>query len=58
MSSKSGNPSAPKSVRFVIDLSVMAGSGVPRGGGLGSSTPLPPEIPKALQNRAKLNQIV
>ena len=30
-------------------------SGVPRGGGLGGSNPLPPEIPKALQNRAKLN---
>jgi len=28
-----------------------------RGGGLGVSTP-PPEIPKALQNRAKLNPIV
>ena len=27
------------------------------GGGLGDSTP-PPEIPKALQNRAKLNPIV
>ena len=33
-------------------------SGVPRGGvGLGDSTP-PPEITKALQNRAKLNPIV
>ena len=31
-------------------------SGVPRGGGLGGS-PLP-EIPKALQNCAKLNPIV
>jgi len=28
-----------------------------RGGGLGGSTP-PPEIPKVLQNRAKLNPIV
>ena len=32
-------------------------SGVPRGGGLGCSNP-PPEILKALQNRAKLNPIV
>ena len=32
-------------------------SGVPRGGGLGCSKP-PPEILKALQNRAKLNEIV
>ena len=31
----------------------MCSSGVPRGRG-GSTTP-PPEIPKALQNRAKLN---
>jgi len=30
-------------------------SGVPWGGG---STPPPPEIPKARQNRAKLNPIV
>jgi len=30
-------------------------SGVPRGGGVKSP---PPEIPKALQNRAKLNPIV
>jgi len=36
-----------------------ANSGVPRGGlGGGSNTPPPPEIPNALQNRAKLNQIV
>ena len=28
-----------------------------RGGGLGCSTP-PPEIPKVIQNRAKLNPIV
>ena len=27
-------------------------------GGLGCSNPPPPEIPKALQSRAKLNQIV
>ena len=34
-------------------------SGVPkRGGGLGFQTPPPPEIPKALQNRAKLNPFV
>ena len=34
--------------------------GVPRGVGVGggSNTPPPPEIPKALQNRAKLNPIV
>ena len=32
-------------------------SGVPRGVGLGFSNPHP-EIPKALQNRAKLNPIV
>ena len=30
-------------------------SGVPRGGLGGSNLPPPPEIPKALQNRAKLN---
>jgi len=30
--------------------------GVP--GGVGYSTPPPPEIPKALQNRAKFNPIV
>jgi len=29
-----------------------------RTGGGGCSTPLPPEIPKALENRAKLNPIV
>ena len=29
-----------------------------REGGLRGSTPSPPEIPKALQNRAKLNPIV
>jgi len=36
---------------------VLQTSGVPRGvwGGL---TPPPPEVPKALQNRAKLNPIV
>jgi len=33
------------------------GSGVPRRG-LGGSNPPPPEIPKALQNRSKLNPIV
>jgi len=34
-------------------------SGVPVGGGAwGSNSPPPPEIPKALQNRAKLNPIV
>jgi len=33
-------------------------SGVPRGGGLGGSKPLTPEIPKAHQNRAKLNPTV
>ena len=32
-------------------------SGVPRGGGWGFKHP-PPEIPKALQNRANLNPIV
>ena len=32
-------------------------SGVPRGG-VGCSKPPPPEIPKVLQNRAKLNPIV
>ena len=32
-------------------------SGVPRGG-FGMFKPPPPEIPKALQNRAKLNPIV
>ena len=31
-----------------------SGNGVPRG----YQPPLPPEIPKALQNRAKLNPIV
>jgi len=33
-------------------------SGVPRGGGVGEFNPPPPEIPKALQNRAELNPIV
>ena len=34
-------------------------SGVPRGGGwFGGFKSPPPEIPKALQNRAKLNPIV
>jgi len=33
-------------------------SGVPVGGGLGVQILPPPEIPKALQNRAKLNPIV
>jgi len=32
-------------------------SGVPRGGFGGVQTPHPPEIPKAQQNRAKLNPI-
>ena len=36
---------------------VSTGSGI-RGGGLGCSNPPPPEIPEALQNRAKLNPIV
>jgi len=31
---------------------------VPRGRGVGVQTPPPPKIPKALQNRAKLNPIV
>jgi len=34
-----------------------SGSGVPSGG-FGVFNPLPPEIPKALQNHAKLNPIV
>ena len=33
-------------------------SGVPRGEGVGVFKPPPPEIPKALQNRAKLNPTV
>ena len=33
-------------------------SGVPRGVGGGGPTTPPPEIPKALQNRAKLKPIV
>ena len=36
--------------------SVLVGSGVPRRGEV--QTPPPPEIPKVLQNRAKLNPIV
>jgi len=36
---------------------VQLARGVPRGGGLGVQPP-PLEIPKALQNRAKLNPIV
>jgi len=36
----------------------MLSSGVPKGGGFGGSTHPPSEIPKALQNRAKLNPIV
>ena len=35
---------------------VRVNSGVPKG--LGGLKPPPPEIPKALQNRAKLNPIV
>jgi len=33
-------------------------SGVPKGGGGWGFSPPPPEIPKILQNRAKLNPIV
>jgi len=44
----------PCSLNVEFQLSVA--SGVPRGGGLGVQTP--PYIPKALQNRAKLNPIV
>jgi len=41
----------------IFDELIAAHSGVPRGrGGLDSSTP--PEIPKALQNRAKLTPTV
>ena len=36
---------------------LLRNSGVPTGGGLGFQTPSP-EIPKALQNRAKLNPIL
>ena len=36
----------------------VGGSGVPRGRGFGGFNRPPPEIPKALQNRAKLNPIV
>ena len=38
------------------ERSTVESSGVPKGG-LGVSNP-PPQIPKALQNRAKLNPIV
>jgi len=41
--------------RLVDNFDVEWTSGVPRGGGLHT---LLPEIPKALQNRAKLNPIV
>jgi len=50
----------PRPVASLTDFynTISAGySGVPRGGGgVGGFTP--PEIPKALQNRAKLNSIV
>jgi len=36
----------------------MALYGASRGGGLGGIPPPPPQIPKALQNRAKLNPTV
>ena len=44
-------------VRKQFRTFLIQGSGVPRGGVWGVQTP-PPEIPKALQNRAKLNPIV
>jgi len=40
-----------------IRIGVSGGSGVPKGGGFGGSTP-PLEIPKAFQNLVKLNPIV
>jgi hypothetical protein len=40
----------------ILTLLVVS-SGVPEGGGFGVFKP-PPDIPKALQNRAKLNPIV
>jgi len=43
---------------FVTRNIVTYTSGVPRGGGLGVQPSPSPEIPKALQNRAKLNPIV
>jgi len=41
----------------VYSVSTVFGSGVPRGV-WGGSNPSPPEIPKAILNRAKLNPIV
>ena len=42
-----------------LKISNVQASGVPRRGGFGVFKPTPPpEIPKALQNRAKLNPIV
>jgi len=43
--------------KSTLFLKYVAHSGVPRGG-FGVFEPPPPEIPKALQNRAKLNPIV
>ena len=37
---------------------MVVSSGLPRGGGWSVQTPSPPEILKALQNRAKLNPIM
>ena len=57
----------PSYMRFVVDQNVVmrrlpvfwsTASVAYRGGGVYGVQPPPPEIPKALQNRAKLNTIV
>jgi len=44
-------------VNTLLEAGIVIVSGVPRGG-LEGFNPPPPEIPKAFQNRAKLNPIV
>ena len=46
----------PKTCRMASTYTLQI-SGVPKGGGFGVFKPPPPEIPKALQNRDKLNLI-
>jgi len=55
--SNADNVSGSNGKSAVIKFPSAVTSGVPRGGGLRGSNP-PHKIPKALQNRAKLNLIV
>ena len=54
---KATNLHAEQNVVNISTTWLFFSSGATRGG-LGCSNPPPPEIPKALQNRAKLNPIV